>query len=128
MAKLSSLPSRLPVLAASVGAAPKDETRAPLTRQRLNAPWRAWYKTQRWRVLRQSILVRDNYTCARTGIVCGGKYPAPDSPVVNHKQPHRGNEALFWSEDNLETVSKEVHDSAIQREEQGSLHQRGVWD
>lgn len=47
---------------------------------------------------------------------------------MNHKRPHRGDERLFWDPNNLETVSKAVHDSEIQREEQDSLHQRGVWD
>lgn len=127
MAKLSTLPPRLPSIAPTLGRAPADAARAPTRRQRDNAPWRAWYKTERWRALRQKILIRDAYTCQRTGVVCDGKYPAPNSPVVNHRRPHRGNEALFWDEDNLETVSKAEHDSAIQREEQASLHQRGVW-
>ena len=92
------------------------------------APWKAWYKTARWRALRHQVLVRDAYTCQRTGLLLGGKHPAPDSPVVNHKRPHRGDERLFWDPNNLETVSKAVHDSEIQREEQASLHRRGVWD
>ena len=91
-------------------------------------PWRAWYKTARWARLRQAVLVRDAYTCQRSGVLCIGRHPAPNSPVVNHKRPHRGDERLFWSPDNLETVSKAVHDSDIQREEQASLHTRGCWD
>lgn len=128
MAKLSSPPPRLSALDHRIGKPPADEGRAPLQRQRDNAPWRAWYKTARWRALRQQVLLRDAYTCQRTGIVLGGKYPDPDSPTVNHKRPHRGCETLFWDIDNLETVSKAVHDSQIQKEEQASLHQRGVWD
>lgn len=89
--------------------------------------WKSWYKTARWRALRQQRLLIDNYTCQRTGRLCGGKYPAPDSPVVNHKAPHRGSELLFWDINNLETVTKEVHDSQIQKEEQASLGERGVW-
>ena len=85
------------------------------------------YKTQRWQDLRRERLIRDNYTCQRTGRICGGTYPAPDSPVVNHKTPHRGDEALFWDIENLETVTKAVHDSEIQKEEQASLHERGQW-
>ena len=90
-------------------------------------PWKAWYKTARWRRLREQVLIRDAYTCQRTGQVLGGKHPAPDSPVVNHKRPHRGDESLFWDIDNLETVSKAVHDSTIQAEEQATLHKRGDW-
>jgi 5-methylcytosine-specific restriction endonuclease McrA len=77
--------------------------------------------------LREQVLIRDAYTCQRTGQVLGGKYPAPDSPVVNHKRPHRGDERLFWDIDNLETIAKAVHDSDVQREEQDSLHHRGDW-
>lgn len=90
--------------------------------------WKAWYKTARWQRLRQEVLIRDNYTCQRTGQLCTGKHPAPNSPVVNHKRPHRGNETLFWNIDNLETVTKAEHDAAIQREEQASRHQQGTWD
>ena len=128
MAKLSSPPSRLSAPGHRIGKPPMAEERAPLQRQRDSAPWRAWYKTARWRALRLQVLVRDAYTCQRSGAVLGGKYPAPDSPTVNHKRPHRGSEALFWDPENLETVSKAVHDSQIQREEQASLHHRGVWD
>lgn len=126
MARLTSLPSRLTAPGHRIGRAP-TQTEGP-KRHRDSAPWRAWYKLARWRRLRQEVLTRDNYTCQRTGIICGGKSPAPDSPVVNHKKAHRGNEALFWSIDNLEVVSKAVHDSEIQSEEQASLHHRGVWD
>ena len=106
---------------------PATELAAP-TPVRGSQPWKAWYKTKRWQELKLLVHIRDNYTCQRTGRVCGGKYPSPDSPVANHKRPHRGNPALFWDPDNVETVTKAVHDSAIQSEEQASLHTRGVWD
>jgi 5-methylcytosine-specific restriction endonuclease McrA len=63
------------------------------------------------------VLVRDLFTCQRTGQLCTGKGHAPDAPVVNHKRPHRGDPALFWSIENLETVTKAVHDGLIQSEE-----------
>jgi 5-methylcytosine-specific restriction protein A len=90
--------------------------------------WKAWYKTARWQRLRQQVLIRDNYTCQRTGQLCTGKHPAPNSPVVNHTRAHRGNEALFWDIDNLETITKAEHDAAVQREEQASRHHVGTWD
>lgn len=126
MARLSSLPPRIGAAPARLDRAPTDQ-QSP-RRRRDNAPWRSWYGTARWQRLRQEVLIRDAYTCQRTGQVLGGKYPAPDSPTVNHKKPHRGNPILFWDPDNLETVSKAEHDAAIQREEQASLHQRGCWD
>lgn len=91
-------------------------------------PWKAWYKTKRWLDLRERVFLRDLYRCQRSGVLCRGKHPAPNSPVANHKRAHRGDPKLFWDEDNVETVSKAVHDSIIQTEEQASLHQRGVWD
>jgi 5-methylcytosine-specific restriction endonuclease McrA len=91
-------------------------------------PWRAWYKTARWQKLKQMIHVRDMYVCQRTGVLCVGKYPADNSPVANHKVPHRGDPKLFWDPDNVETIAKSVHDSEVQREEQASLQMRGCWD
>ncbi len=126
MGRLSLPPSRLSYASDRRAFAP-DQAKGPAPVQH-STPWRAWYKTARWRRLREEVLIRDAYTCQRTGQVLGGKHPAPDSPVVNHKRPHRGDERLFWDPNNLETVSKAVHDSEIQREEQESLHQRGVWD
>lgn len=93
-----------------------------------SVPWRSWYKTARWQKLRLRILQRELYTCRLTRVLLIGKFPAPNSPVVDHIIPHRGDEALFWDEDNLQVVSKEYHDSVKQKEEQASLHHRGVWD
>lgn len=92
-----------------------------------DAPWRRWYKTARWQRLKMSAHLRDGFICQRTGVLLVGKHPAPNSPVANHKVPHRGDPALFWDLDNIETVAKSVHDSEIQREEQASLQERGVW-
>lgn len=79
--------------------------------------YRHLYDTAAWKRLRIQCFVRDNYTCQRTGKLLGGKHPAPDSPVANHIKPHRGDRALFFSLDNLETVSKKVHDGLIQADE-----------
>jgi 5-methylcytosine-specific restriction endonuclease McrA len=125
MARLSHLSSRVNY-ACDRRAFASDASRGPAPAQH-SQPWKAWYKTKRWRDLKAEVHIRDNYTCQRTGQLCGGTYPAPDSPVANHKRPHRGDPALFWDPANVETVSKAVHDSAIQAEEQSSLHQRGDW-
>lgn len=126
MSRLQSPPSRIRAAPTTIGRAP-NLTASP-KRIRQEAPWRAWYSTAQWKALRLRVFVRDGYTCQRSGVVCAGKHPAPDSPVANHKKPHRGNPALFWDEDNIETVTKEVHDSLIQSEEQESLRHKGVWD
>ncbi len=82
-----------------------------------DAKVRSWYKSKRWQDLRITTFVRDNYVCQRSGVLCIGKHPAPDSPVANHKRRHKGDPVLFWDPKNIETVSKEVHDSIIQAEE-----------
>lgn len=89
------------------------------------APWRDWYKTARWQALRRQILKRDLYTCQRTGVLLTGKHPAPNSPVVDHIKPHRGDPDLFWDEANLMAVSKAFHDSEKQKAERSEI--KGVW-
>jgi 5-methylcytosine-specific restriction endonuclease McrA len=79
--------------------------------------YRRWYKTARWQKLAKDCYVRDRCTCQRTGELLTGKFPAPNSPVANHKIPHKGDPELFWDMDNIETVSKRYHDGAIQSEE-----------
>ncbi|MDB5522784.1 MAG: endonuclease [Rhizobium sp.] len=79
--------------------------------------WRAWYKTARWQKLRQAVLLRDAYTCQKSGIICMGKHPDDNSPVAHHIVAHRGDEALFWDIDNIQTVSKAWHDGPGQAEE-----------
>lgn len=91
-------------------------------------PWKAWYKLKRWQQLKLQVHLRDAYVCQRTGVLCDGVYPAPNSPVADHIRPHRGDPVLFWDPDNVHTVSKAYHDSEKQKQEQASLHMRGVWD
>ena len=87
-------------------------------RQRYTStPWRAWYKTAQWQRLREEVFVRDAYICQRTGQLCNGRGNEPYAPVANHKKPHRGDPVLFWDINNIETVTKAVHDGRIQREE-----------
>lgn len=125
MPKLRNLRPSIGQLAPRLGYVPGDEKAADKQRNSL-APWRAWYGTSRWAQLRHEVFLRDGYRCQRTGVLCIGKYPAPNSAVANHKVPHRGDPALFWDKDNIETVSKAVRDGIIQAEEQGVP--TGVWD
>ena len=115
MAKLTTLSARLKSLSPNriVG---EDRNRRELLRSRTQ-PWRGWYKTARWESLRQAAFLRDRWTCQRSGELCIGKGQEPNAPVANHTIPHRGDPALFWSLDNIETVSKRVHDSLIKAEE-----------
>jgi len=116
MARLTSLKPRIGALAPRIGYATGDEQAR--SRQRdATIGWRAWYKTARWQKLRAEILQRDLYTCQKTGVLLIGRHPAPDSPVVDHITPHRGDERLFWNPSNLMAVSKAYHDSTKQGEE-----------
>jgi len=76
-----------------------------------DATVRGWYKSARWQALRMQVLTRDLFTCQQTGVILMGKAPEPNSPVVDHVIPHRGDEQLFWDIGNLQAVSKAYHDS-----------------
>ena len=116
MGKLKMLGSPLTTLRSSVAYMPQGQREQDQHRDRSNA-WRGWYKTARWAALRLTILRRDGYTCQATGVLLSGRHPAPNSPVVDHKEPHRGDERLFWDPENLWAVSKAYHDSEKQRQE-----------
>lgn len=84
---------------------------APRLRDRVDV-WRRWYKTAEWQRLRWSVLVDALFTCARCGFIGSG----PDL-VADHRQPHRGDRALFWDRGNLQCLCKACHDGDKQREE-----------
>jgi hypothetical protein len=125
MGRLKGLPPRLKALPSRFGSTVGDKQGQDKARNELH-DWRGWYATKTWRDLRMQVFVRDSFTCRRTGVLCIGRHPADNSPVANHKRPHRGDPALFWDVDNIETVTKAVHDGLIQREEQAMPH--GIWD
>lgn len=125
MARLKALPPRIAAMPDRLGYVQGDE-RALDRRRQAEQSWRSWYRTKRWAKLRMQVFVRDNFVCQRSGVLCVGRHPAPDSPVANHVRPHRGDPALFWDPDNLQTVSKQVHDGLIQAEEQAVP--KGRWD
>ena len=71
-------------------------------RRSATQPWRKWYHTARWRELRRRVLDRAAWTCQQTGVPLRGRGHAPDTAVVDHVRPHRGDPALFWDEANLQ--------------------------
>ena len=107
MPKLTTLKPRLSKLAPRLSTARAIRD----TRYSADATVRGWYKSARWQALRQEVLARDLYTCRQTGVLLIGKHPAPNSPVVDHVVPHKGDERLFWDIGNLQAVSKAYHDS-----------------
>ena len=92
-----------------------------------NRPWRSWYSEKEWYRLRAAVLRRDSVEingqlipkCRKTGALLTGKAPAPNSPIVDHRKPHRGDRKLFFDITNCETVSKAYHDSVKQSHERG---------
>lgn len=91
-------------------------TEAERSKQRTDImPGRSLYNTARWKRLRLDVLKRDGFVCQKTGVRLTGKSPAPNSPVVDHKTPHRGDPVLFFDPENLQAVSKAWHDSEKQR-------------
>lgn len=80
-------------------------------RRRKAKPWRRWYSLRIWRLRRDRQLHLKPWCepCARAG-------RSRPATVANHVTPHRGDWKLFVSGP-LESVCKECHDSAIQREE-----------
>lgn len=82
------------------------------------SPWRKWYTTTRWRALRLKIFTRDLFTCQWPG--CGHMTSDTSQLVADHKDPHHGDAALFWDEDNLQTLCKPCHDRHKQRAERAA--------
>ncbi|ANB35179.1 5-methylcytosine-specific restriction endonuclease McrA [Rhodovulum sulfidophilum] len=117
--RLTAMPPRLASPAPRIGPAQGDARAQDRARERVK-PWRAWYRTARWRKLRRKILARAGHVCEQTGVPLLGRAPAPDSAVIDHIRPHRGDPALFWDEDNLQAVSKAWHDGAKQRAERAA--------
>lgn len=74
---------------------PMHEEFVPGTSHRPPASWASLYRSARWRALRAKIIKRDG-GC----VVCGHD----KGLVVDHIIPHRGNEELFYDEENLQTL------------------------
>jgi 5-methylcytosine-specific restriction endonuclease McrA len=79
-------------------------------------PWRHLYSTKRWRRLRWHQLQREPLCklCQALGKVTAAS-------VVDHRKPHKGDEALFFDESNLDSLCKPCHDSAKQRLERSGV-------
>lgn len=76
----------------------EDKNRSWSNRKETN-PWRYLYNSRRWIELRDKTL-RDNPYCA----LCGRP-----SEEVHHIAAHRGNEELFYDEDNLVALCHDCH-------------------
>ena len=71
------------------------------------------------------VFERDGFTCQ----MCGKLQGDTRLLVCDHRRAHRGVAALFWDEDNCQTLCKSpCHDKHKQRMETASRHHVGVWD
>lgn len=74
------------------------------------------YYTKSWASLRQTILARDLYTCQLVG--CGVALTSgrdkPNSAVIHHLKPHKGDLELFFDPDNLQSVCWRCHSGKLQ--------------
>lgn len=103
------LPGRIAAAPSRLAPPPKDERRAA------SNPLRHLYSTARWARLRKKIFKRDKHKCQATGVGLVGGRKHPHAAVCDHIVPHRGDLALFWDENNLQSVCKEWHDREKQR-------------
>lgn len=76
----------------------------PLAPSRPNAGDRGY--GHRWRIAR-AIFLANNPLCRE----CEKANRLTAAIVVDHVLPHRGNELLFWDEDNWQPLCKRCHDS-----------------
>lgn len=103
MAKLRALPPRLPTL-------------APRLQQ--GSGWRAGKTTKErgygyaWQQARRTFLW-ESPLC----VMCEAAGRVVVATVVDHKEPHRGDAALFWDRANWQALCKPCHDAKTQREQ-----------
>jgi 5-methylcytosine-specific restriction endonuclease McrA len=95
MGKLRNLSPLVGVLKPRLARLTDDEGHSPVTE-----PWRKNYTLPRWRDLRLVIFTRDRFKCQMCGKVNGNMREL----TCDHVEPHRGDEALFWDEANLQTL------------------------
>lgn len=111
MGRLKTLPPRLQTLKPL--RVREATTKAERDQIRNKRDYRAWYHTKRWKRMRWAVLLRDEFTCRRCGVLVSQTRKL----VADHIVPHRGDEALFWDERNLQTLCASCHSGAKQRDE-----------
>jgi len=77
---------------------------------RVNWAWRRWYRTPRWKALRQRILLDQGYACAACHLVL----PRLE---IDHLRKHHGELTAFWDRANLQALCKQCHAAKTQRGE-----------
>lgn len=113
MDKLKMLAPRISTMKPRVSDGREGKSRDQYRRE--EQPWRAWYTSKRWQALRLKILIRDRWTCK----MCGRQSFRAGAMVCDHVEPHRGDEGLFWDEENLQILCADPchndHKQALER-------------
>lgn len=112
---LSSMSPRLNV------AGPANERERSAFRSKNEISMR-WYNSARWKKLRMSVLVRDRFTCQK----CKLLEPDTSKLVCDHIEPHRNDEAKFWSGP-FQCLCSRCHSGAKQAEEKAVPNIKGCW-
>lgn len=73
--------------------------------------YKRWYKTARWQALRRRVLA-EQPLC----VMCEAIDRIDVAVICDHIEPHRGDEAKFWTGP-FQGLCKPCHDSAKQRME-----------
>lgn len=79
-----------------------------------------WYNSKRWKVLRKQVLSEEPL-CR----LCKEQNKITAATVVDHKEPHRGDETLMWDRKNLQPSCKSCHDKKTSRFDNGSAFGAG---
>jgi 5-methylcytosine-specific restriction protein A len=73
---------------------------------------RQWYRTDRWQRLRVQVL-REDPLC----VMCSKREGcAGIATEVDHIKPHRGDRALFYARQNLQSMCRSCHSQKTARE------------
>lgn len=72
------------------------------------------YSSERWRKVRRMVLA-DQPLC----VMCLKLNVTTPANTVDHIEPHKGNEDLFWSMDNLQALCASHHSGLKQSMERG---------
>ncbi len=74
------------------------------------------YNDRKWHKLRRRHL-SEHPLC----VLCQRLKRVTVATVVDHIEPHRGNEVLFWNPGNLQSLCPHCHSSVKQAEERGGV-------
>lgn len=97
-----------------------------VSRLYIKQPWNNLYNLKAWKLLRLEVFIRDQYICKICGKVAHTNHKHPHAAIADHIVPHKGDKALFFDIDNIQTVGKSCHDSIKQSMEKGSVF-HPVW-